>query len=379
MGNTGYKYFITLEKYYTDNNTPTGETKPNAVSDPDYIAPFQDIINCPPTSRYYNTQQTKTVKRNNCGTGYLGSNVTLTAFPNQFVSNESVNDANNQAIAWLDSNAQIYANSSGTCTINSNPQNAPIIYSSLSSDGKSINVSWTASYDNPGIIGYQLYRKKSSTGEWQFHRSINDGNLTSFYDNLLDPETTYFYRIQAQYTATSWSPFSNETAQTTAENIPVCFVEGTLITIPDGTQTQIESLKLNQLLLSTEIETLNDTNDVEKLYNWSCSYLLEKRTTSPIIKIRSLTADKTIVINNGLLEATPSHSQLIQRDGIWKFIPLSDVIVGDNLYSIDKEIIPITSVFINSEKRKIYPLTLSPSHTYFANGILTHNIKPIDN
>lgn len=132
-------------------------------------------------------------------------------------------------------------------------------------------------------------------------------------------------------------------------------------------------------MLSTEIETLNDTNDVEKLYNWSCSYLLEKRITSPIIKIRSLTADKTIVINNGLLEATPSHSQLIQRDGIWKFIPLGDVIVGDNLYNIDKEIIPITSVFINSEKRKIYPLTLSPSHTYFANGILTHNIKPIDN
>ncbi|WP_187775461.1 Hint domain-containing protein [Flavobacterium johnsoniae] len=132
-------------------------------------------------------------------------------------------------------------------------------------------------------------------------------------------------------------------------------------------------------MLSTEIETLNDTNDVEKLYNWSCSYLLEKRITSPIIKIRSLTADKTIVINNGLLESTPSHSQLIQRDGIWKFIPLGDVIVGDNLYSIDKEIIPITSVFINSEKRKIYPLTLSPSHIYFANGILTHNIKPIDN
>ncbi|WP_433815844.1 DUF5977 domain-containing protein [Flavobacterium johnsoniae] len=379
MENTGYKSFALLEKYYTDDGTSTGETKPNAISDPDYIAPFLDTISCPPVTRYYNTQQSKSVIKNDCAAGYLGSSVTLIADANQFVSYESLIDANNQAAAWLDNNAQIYANSKGTCEINSNPQNAPIIYSSLSSDGKSINVSWTASYNNPGIIGYQLYRKKSSTGEWQFHRSINDGNLTSFYDNLLDSETTYFYRIKAQYTATSWSPFSNETSQTTAENIPVCFVEGTLITILDGTQTPIESLKLNQLLLSTEIETLNDTNDIEKLYNWSCSYLLEKRITSPIIKIRSLTADKTIVINNGLLEATPSHSQLIQRDGIWKFIPLGDVIVGDNLYSIDKEIIPITSVFINSEKRKIYPLTLSPSHTYFANGILTHNIKPIDN
>jgi len=118
MGNTGYKSFTTLERYYTDNNSPTGETKLNAVSDPDYIAPFLDAENCPPSTRYYNTQQIKTVQKNNCSTGYSGSNVTLTAFANQFVSNESLAEANNQAIAWLDANAQIYANNVGTCLLN---------------------------------------------------------------------------------------------------------------------------------------------------------------------------------------------------------------------------------------------------------------------
>ena len=86
-----------------------------------------------------------------------------------------------------------------------------------------------------------------------------------------------------------------------------------------------------------------------------------------------------MIINDGLLEATPTHLQLIQRDGFWRFIPLEDIKVGDNLYSIDNEIIPVTSVKINLEKRRIFPLTLNPFHTYFANGILTHNYKEEQN
>ena len=147
----------------------------------------------------------------------------------------------------------------------------------------------------------------------------------------------------------------------------------------DGTQLPIEQITLNQMLLSSEIDSLNDTNNVNNLYKWSCNYLLENRIKSPVTGILPLTVHKTIIVNEGLLEATPSHSQLIQRNGIWKFIPLEDIVVGDNLYNINKKIIPVTSVVINLEKRNIYPLSLAPSHTYFANGILTHNIKPIDN
>ena len=60
---------------------------------------------------------TKTVTKNDCGAGYIGSAVTLTAYENQFVSNEGIRDANNKALNWLGNNAQIYANNVGTCTI----------------------------------------------------------------------------------------------------------------------------------------------------------------------------------------------------------------------------------------------------------------------
>ncbi|MCD0470494.1 Hint domain-containing protein [Flavobacterium sp. JAS] len=158
-----------------------------------------------------------------------------------------------------------------------------------------------------------------------------------------------------------------------------CFVEGTLITLPDGSKKAIEELQLDQMLLSAEIETLIDTNNASELYKWSSAYLSESRIISPITKISKKITNKTIVINDGLFEATPTHLQLIQRDGFWKFIPLGDILTGDNLYTIDSEIIPVTSVTINLEERTIYPLTLNPFHTYFANGILTHNFKqPID-
>ncbi|KRB56725.1 DUF5977 domain-containing protein [Flavobacterium sp. Root186] len=380
MANTGYKSFTLLERYYKDDDSSTGETKPNVVTDPDYIAPILDTTNCPPGARYYNTEQTKTIRKNSCSVGEIGTEVTLTAYVNQFVSDISVTDANNQAIAWLEENAQVYANNLGTCILNT-----PIISSGLSSDGMTINLSWIVPYDDVRITGYQLFRTNDlSSDNWTAYRSLNAPDVKSFSDNSLTPNTTYYYKV-ATRSAAGLSTSSNVTYQTTGNNSTGgsggsgCFVEGTLITLPDGSKKAIEELHLDQLLLSAEIETLIDTNNASELYKWSSDSLLEKRITSPITKLTQKDAYKTIIVNDGLLEATPTHLQLIQRDDFWRFIALGDIQAGDNLYTINNEIIPVTSVAINLEKRRIFPLTLNPFHTYFANGILTHNYKEEEN
>jgi hypothetical protein len=46
-GNTGEKGFNDLQEYNTTTNIPTGVTKPNVISDPDYIAPVSDTATCP--------------------------------------------------------------------------------------------------------------------------------------------------------------------------------------------------------------------------------------------------------------------------------------------------------------------------------------------
>jgi hypothetical protein len=238
----------------------------------------------------------------------------------------------------------------------------------------SIYIEWSASTDNVAVTGYQLQRRTSGSTTW----STRYTGTSRSYQDTGTRDTTYIYQVRAFDAAGNYSGFSSTATWTTDPIVIVCLVEGTLITLSDGSQKPIETLVLDELLLSSEIDTLQDTNDVNELYKWYCNHLSENRITSPITKIEPKIAYKTIVINKGLLEATPRHSQLIQRDEVWKFIPIEDVIVGDNLYGINKEIIPVTSVAVNLEKRNIYPMSLSPSHTYFANGILTHNIKPQD-
>ena len=146
MGNTGYKFFESLELYYTDDNSYAGVTKANISTDPDYIAPFLDASSCPPATRYYNEIQTLTVAKNDCSSGYTGSEVTLTSNANQFVSTISQVDANNQAIAWLNANAQVYANSLGTCILNVFPVTQSVIFENQDSSWSGCKSASSADY-----------------------------------------------------------------------------------------------------------------------------------------------------------------------------------------------------------------------------------------
>ncbi|WP_428232479.1 fibronectin type III domain-containing protein [Flavobacterium sp.] len=299
------------------------------------------------------------------------ANSSLTTLSTTNINTASIAKPNGVAPHSL---TEFYSYNHFATSIDTTPPNDPILSSSLGGSN-SIILSWTIPYDNVRITGYEIY-SSGNLFDWYLVYSTNSGSVTSYTIDGLSSGKRY-YKIRARDAAGNWSVYSNTTSQTisTGGN---CFVEGTLITLPDGSKKAIEELHLYQLLASAEIKTLNDSNQVNELYQWSSDYLSETRITTPITQITKEVAYKTIIINGGLLETTPTHSQLIQRDRIWRFIPIGEIIVGDNLYGINKEIIPVTSVSVNLEKRNIYPMSLSPSHTYFANGILTHNVKPTD-
>jgi hypothetical protein len=255
---------------------------------------------------------------------------------------------------------------------------APTVPSGVGGTGYNNNsavVTWSASNDSggSGVKHYRIFRSGSPAGTYVFQSTSTGLN---YWDYTVSASTTYYYKVSAVDNA------NNESAQSAYKAIaipayvdPECFVSGTLITILGGAQVPIEQLVFNDVVESSSILSFEDTNNVNKLYEWNNNNINENRIPARVSKIYKTLADKTIIINNGLLEATPEHSQLINRDGIWKFIPLGTVIVGDKLYNSNKEIIDIYSVVVNEEERIIYPLSLKDSHTFFANGILTHNIK----
>jgi len=50
MANTGQKVVLTLKQVDQDTGLPTGVTKNNVPGDPDYIAPYIDLTDCPITT-----------------------------------------------------------------------------------------------------------------------------------------------------------------------------------------------------------------------------------------------------------------------------------------------------------------------------------------
>ena len=200
-----------------------------------------------------------------------------------------------------------------------------------------------------------------------------NGNLIEVTSVKISQEPKTVYRLT----------LSDESHTYFANNIlthnikpPPCFIEGTMISLSDGTQVPIETLAVGSKLESSLINTLEDTNNVHELHMWSCDELVETRTESSISVFYPEEVYHTIIVNDGLLETTPNHIQLARVNGVWRMIKMMHLAIGDVLYDTDGNLIPVTSIETNREPRTVYKLTLSDkSHTYFANNILTHNIK----
>jgi hypothetical protein len=72
--NTGYVHVDTLEEYYLINSAPTGNTKPNVPSDPNYIADYINSTLCA-----VGIPETPAAELN-ISSSLDGSSITLTAF-----------------------------------------------------------------------------------------------------------------------------------------------------------------------------------------------------------------------------------------------------------------------------------------------------------
>jgi hypothetical protein len=207
-GNTGYVSYANLELYYPDDNSAAGETKSNVFGTVGYIAPVYNSTTCVPSARFYNVQLTESATKNDCGGGQVGSSVTMTATANSFVSEVSQFQANAQAVNYLTSNVQAYANNLGTCTAPSDTT-APTtpFLNSLGDFGNGfLRVGWTVSTDASGIAYYEVYRAIDN-GILAVVAQVSIGTIYDDYDVFNG--NLYSYTIRAVDTSFNQSNFSN--------------------------------------------------------------------------------------------------------------------------------------------------------------------------
>lgn len=110
----GYQGWITLSEFYLDDNSLTGITKPNVVTDPDYIQPVYNTTAC--SLQYWNVKKQQLFTKDDCDPGESGSGVLYVISAKTYkASSQMAADA--LALADIAANGQAYANDNGTCSV----------------------------------------------------------------------------------------------------------------------------------------------------------------------------------------------------------------------------------------------------------------------
>ena len=225
-------------------------------------------------------------------------------------------------------------------------------------------VFWSPATDNVGIAGYSI-----KLGGVVYDNVPFDTVDYWFYG--MTPATTYVVSVAAYDAVGNTAIYRSVTVKTT----PVCLVEGTLVTLHDGTQVAIETLQVNDLLLSFAIDGLPLYSDDETVLNtWSSNLITGSQSTANIVSIEPILVDSVISIN-GLITSTPEHRHLIKTNNVWSFKRTSDIVIGDSMLDINNDEILITSIETSNSSVTVYKLNVETLDVFYANNILTHNIK----
>jgi hypothetical protein len=170
--------------------------------------------------------------------------------------------------------------------------------------------------------------------------------------------------------------YSNLSACQADCTVDPCFIEGTNITLADGSQVLIETLQVGDVLKSFAIDTLPLYSDDDTvLATWNTENLTGTSSTASIISITPVQVSEIIVINN-LLKTTPNHKHLIKHGGVWSFASAHNVVVGDIMIDINNNEVEVTSVETQEVEKTVYKMDVETLDVFYAENILTHNLKP---
>jgi chitodextrinase len=95
----------------------------------------------------------------------------------------------------------------------------------------SVNLSWTASPLNDGVVSYSIYRNGTKVGE-------TVGTETTYTDTGLSPQTTYVYSVAANCVGGVVSERSVETEESTVTTVDITAPTVVQTTPPPGS-TQV--------------------------------------------------------------------------------------------------------------------------------------------
>lgn len=139
-----------------------------------------------------------------------------------------------------------------------------------------------------------------------------------------------------------------------------CLIQGTLITLSDGTTKSIENIEVGDSVKSMA-------------YDGETSGFTE--SVGVVAELQQVTVDKVFSINEGLITISLDHKNIVKQSQSGKIVVTETdfVSVGDKLFDINGAEIEITSKEEVEVPQTVYNIVVNDTYGFFANNILTHN------
>ena len=129
-----------------------------------------------------------------------------------------------------------------------------------------------------------------------------------------------------------------------------CFVAGTKVKMQDGTEKNIEDVKINDIVKTFNMETNSiETSNVTETYT-------HKNNTNGLL------------INN-IIKTTTNHPFYLNGD----WVEAGKLNIGDKILHVDGMKHTITSLKLIEDPTTVYNFEVDGTHSYFAEGYLVHN------
>ena len=365
MGNTGNKIYQTLIEKLSSDNTPTGFTKPNVISDPDYIPPVVDTIMCATS-----TSTTTTTIAPNCGGLAFNSGSYYEIYTDDEQGFHWHLPVNMSLITSITS-WSIRVQTSQSCRTSTG-----FITSSLGSWDVTVNGVGTAL---SGIIGDGDHQTGNlNTGSFWFNpvpylsfppnpcggtKKVWQNQTTvtldvTYVDLCGNTRTHHSVSYISEYRVTITS---NSTSEET------CLLEDTRILLANNDEKLIQNVVEGDILRGIKVSKEKFNYDTFK-----DSHFIHVE----VERVTDYEVDELIIIFD--LHMTSTHKHLVLRKNTTCFVvEAKDIVQGDKIYNFEemkfkevKEIKTITGKF------KVYNIEIKgPYQFYFANDQLTHNKK----
>lgn len=160
-------------------------------------------------------------------------------------------------------------------------------------------------------------------------------------------------------------------------SIDPCHVEGTVISMANGTTKLVENLKVGDVLDSFDIKGLSDSGEWRNFKTNAMEFRAPK-SSAKIVRIIKGTYKNYQDINNGLTKITNEHPILIKRpDGEIFFKQALYIDTTDMIY-VNEKWTRVSSNKTIHETVNTYSIDVENEDVYIADGILCHNVENIE-